>query len=109
MSLGWSLLTLFVWASLMFLPASTVIHAGSYACVLQLLLCLAFALWLASPAAFGVAALLGLVDFAWIWIPANPTRVTPVHYGAAALAVMSCVAIAMIVKATVRRAPPSPV
>ncbi|HEY5078708.1 MAG TPA: hypothetical protein VII43_02630, partial [Opitutaceae bacterium] len=97
LSVAWCLLTLAVWLSLMFLPESTVIHQGSYACVLMLLLSLAFALWLAHPGAFVFVGLAGLADFAWLWLPPNPTRITPLDHGAAALVVVSAIAVAAIV------------
>ena len=96
-SAAWCLLTLIVWAALMFLPGSTVIHQGSYACVLLLLLTLALALQLAHPAALFIVALAGLVEFVRVWVPANPTRTSPLHAGAAVLALLSCAAIAAIV------------
>jgi hypothetical protein len=93
----WCLLTLAVWAALMFLPGSTVIHQGSYACVLLLLLCGALALWLAHPAAFILVSAAALVDFARVWILPNPTRISPLHEGAAIVSVLSCAALAAIV------------
>lgn len=105
LSVGWCLLTLAVWVALMFLPESTVIHQGSYACELMLLLSLGVALWLAYPGAFVLVALAGLADFIWIWLPPNASRVTPMHSGAEALAVASAIAVAMVVKSAGRRTP----
>jgi hypothetical protein len=99
LSLAWSLLTLGVWLALMFLPQSTVIHAGSYACVLLLLVSLALALWLAHPWAFILVAGAALADFAWVWILPNPSRITSLDGGGALLSVLACIAIASIVAA----------
>jgi Na+-transporting methylmalonyl-CoA/oxaloacetate decarboxylase beta subunit len=77
----------------MFSPGSTVIHQGSYACVLLLFLCLAWALWRASIVVFGLAALGGILNFALIWILPNPSRISPLHLGAAVVAALGAAAM----------------
>lgn len=93
LSVLWCLITLAVWLALMFSPGSTVIHQGSYACVLLLFLCLAWALWRASIVVFGLAALGGILNFALIWILPNPSRISPLHLGAAVVAALGAAAM----------------
>lgn len=97
MSAGWCGLTLAAWVALMFLPESAVIHQGPYACVLLLLLCGALSLMRAHPLALLAVGAVAIADFARIWILPNPSRVTPLHWDAAAVALLSCAALAAIV------------
>ncbi len=96
LSLGWCLLTLAVWVLLMFRTDSTVIHAGSYACEMMLFLCLAWALWSAHPVAFAAAASAELVLFGQVWILPNPSRIAPLHWDAAVVAVLGGLAVAAV-------------
>jgi hypothetical protein len=93
LSVGWCILTLAVWVLLMFRPGAAVIHQGSYACVLLLFLCLAAALRRANPAVFGLAAVAAALEFAQVWIPPNPSRMAPLHWGAAAVAALAGAAV----------------
>jgi hypothetical protein len=96
LSASWCFATLGVWLLLMFLPVSTVIHQGSYACVLLLFLCLAASLWISSRWAFLAVAAYGAMSFAATWMGPNPSRPGPFQPAAAALAVIGGAALAAI-------------
>jgi hypothetical protein len=97
LSSGWCVLTLVVWVLLLFRPGAAVIHQGSYACVLLLFLCLAAALRRTSPTVFWLVAIGGIVEFAQVWIPANPSRMGPLHLAPAAVAILATAALARAV------------
>jgi hypothetical protein len=108
LSLGWCFLTLAVWLAMMFLPVSTVIHQGSYACVLLLFLCLGWTLCRHYPRMFTLAAALQAASFIQVWLPPNPDRVTPLHWDAAVIAVLGAAAVVAVLAKAPRGGPQNP-
>ena len=107
-AVGWSLATLGVWLLLMFSAGSAVVHQCSYACILTLLLCLAWALLNASAFWFLLAAAGCAAVFIQIWLPPNPARIAPLHPEAAACAVAGALILGLAAARAPRSGPGEP-
>jgi hypothetical protein len=95
---AWCALTLAVWALLMFLPRSTVVHQGSYVSLLLLLTVGALGLWRLHPLAFAAAALAQAAVWPWIWFPLPiPTDGTPAPEAMVDAIVLGGLAVAAMV------------
>lgn len=78
-AIAWAWLTLFVWAALMFGPATTLIHQGTLALPLVFTAVLMVLAWSVHSGVFAALALWQVVNAATTWLPASHAITGPLQ------------------------------
>jgi hypothetical protein len=94
---AWTVASLLIWCSIMFLERSTIVHQGSYATLLVLFVLLSAWCEAAGAWTFGVLALVQLLSFGITWLPSSPALREPLPGIALAAVLVAAVAVAAVV------------